>query len=188
MKNSEANPLADSLIYEDLLPLTWTPRDEGFQAVNSSRINEHNEHVLRCVNLLGEQIKEKVDEEAETESALIRLEAKVNLILEMLSSLDRERGHIPDPIRVKLAAGGIEWLCNESPPAAGDSIWIKLYIDNRVPEAMQLPAQVLTVSPADQRSSMVCARFEEIGESVQDQMEKMIFRHHRRMVAQSKSA
>jgi hypothetical protein len=186
MKNSDTNPLADSLIYEDLLPLTWSSIDGEAQVVNSARVSEHNEHVLRCVNLLGEQIKEKLDEEGETESALVRLEAKVNLILEMLSSLDRARGDTPDTTQVRLAAGGLEWDCKEQPPAEGDTIWIKLNIDNRVPEAMQLAAQVLSVSVEGQQTT-VCAKFEQMGEAVQDQLEKMIFRHHRRMVAQSKS-
>jgi hypothetical protein len=187
MKNPDINPLAGSLIYEDMLPLTWAVRDDESHAVNLTRVMEHNEHVLRCVNLLGEQIKEKSDEEVETESALIRLEAKVNLILEMLSNLDREKGNTPHATQVRVAAGGVEWLCREKPPVVGDKIWVKFHVDKRVPEPMQLAARVLTVSMTG-HESMVCAVFEQMGETVQDQLEKMIFRHHRRMVAQSKSA
>jgi hypothetical protein len=186
MTNQDRNPLSDSLIYEDLLPLSWAVRDEQSQAINFSRVAEHNEHVLRCVNLLGEQIKEKIEDESETDSAMIRLEAKVNLLLEMVSSLGSNRGHQPDATQIRLAATGIEWNCREQPPAVGENIWIKLHIDNRIPEAMKLAARVLTVSKAEPGVT-VCASFEQLGEAVQDQMEKMIFRHHRRMVAQSKS-
>ena len=183
MTNSDGNPLAGSLVYEDLLPLSWSVRKDG---ANYVRVAEHNEHVVRCVNLLGEQIKDRMDDESEAESALARVEAKVNLLLEMVSRLDRQKNDIPDAIQVRLAAGGVEWKSDAQAPAAGDKIWVNLYIDSRIPEAMQLAANVVSVS-ADGETATVCARFEEMGEVVQDQLEKMIFRYHRRMVAQSRS-
>jgi hypothetical protein len=186
MTNSEINPLSDSLIYEDQLPLSWETRDENSQSVSFIRVAEHNEYVIRCVNLLGDQIREKSDEDSEAESTLIRLEAKVNLILEMLSNLNRDRSDVPQAAQVRLAATGIEWSSQEQPPAEGAKIWVKLYVDSRVPEAMQLAAQVVKVSDVG-HGATVYARFEEMGEAVQDQLEKMIFRHHRRMVAQAKS-
>ncbi len=186
MANLDTNPLADSLVYEDMLPLFWETREDGSQSLNLARVSEHNEHVMRCVNLLGEQIKEKIDEESESESALMRLDAKVNLLLEMVSNLGRNRIELPSDTLVRLASGGIEWLCKESAPALGGNIWITLHIDSRIPEALKLAASVISVS-ADQSGTMVVARFTEMGEAVQDQLEKMIFRNHRRMVAQSRS-
>jgi hypothetical protein len=186
MTNSDINPFSNSLVYEDMLPLSWCVRGQGEQFLNHARVAEHNEHVMRCVNLLGEQIYDKLDEESETDSALIRLEAKINLILEMVSNLDRDSIDLPDATQVKLAAGGIEWRCQGTPPGEGDDILVSLYVDNRIPEAMKLAAKVLTVDD-DGSGTVVCARFEEMGEAVTDQMEKMIFRNHRRLVAQSKS-
>ncbi len=185
MTISETNPLSDSLTYEDLLPVSWVARKHDSQSINYARVDEHNEHVIRCVNLLGEPAKEKTDEESETESALIRLEAKVNLLLEMVTKLDRASVDLPDAAQVRLSAAGIEWGCKEQPPAEGDRIWINIYVDNRIPEAMKLAARVLTLNDAGGVTA-VTARFEDMGEVVQDQLEKMIFRHHRRMVAQSK--
>lgn len=185
MINFETSQLSNSLAYEDMLPLSWEVMDEGSQAINLARVAEQNEHVLHCINLLSDQITEKVDDESETESALLRLEAKVNLILEMLSKLAGDRDDIPQPVQVRVAATGIEWICMEQQPAEGDRIWIQLHIDNRVPEAVCLPAQVEAVAAASS-GAVVFARFEDIGSGVQDQLEKLIFRHHRRMVAQSK--
>lgn len=186
MKNSNTSKLSDSLVYEDMLPLSWAAMDEESSAVNCSRVAEHNEHILRCVNLLSDQIKEKVDDESETESALVRMEAKINLILEMLSKLTIEREGTPQPVQIRVAATGIEWLCMESPPSVGDKIQIKLYIDSRVPGALQMLGEVISLSDTPS-GAVVHARFEDVGEAVQDQLEKLIFRHHRRMVAQSKA-
>ncbi len=187
MINSDTNPLADSLVYEDMLPLFWSARVDGSPPVNLARVSEHNEHVMRCVNLLGEQIKEKIDEVSETESALMRLDAKVNLLLEMVSNLSRDRIDLPEVNKVRLASGGMEWWCQKNTPAAGDNIWVTLHIDSRIPESLKLAARVISVS-ADEFGSRVAVRFEEVGEVVQDQLEKMIFRNHRRKVAQSRSA
>ncbi len=183
MTNSDINPLADTLVYEDMLPLSWGSRECG---VNYMRVAEHNEHVVRCVNLLGEQIKEKMDDEYEAESVLARVEAKLNLLLDMVSRLDRQGSDIPEAVQVRLASAGIEWKGKGQAPAVGDNIWVNLYIDSRIPEAMELAARVVSVS-MDGETLTVCARFEEMGEVVQDQLEKMIFRYHRRMVAQSRS-
>ena len=186
MDNSEANPLADSLIYTATLPLSWTPMDNNCPESEYVIVAEHNEHVLRCANLLGEQIREKVDEESETDSALMRLEAKVNLLLELVSKLGQRINQIPEAKQVRLASGGIEWITDSAPPAIGSSIWINLHIDNRIPEAMKIPARVLTLHE-DLHGSGVGAKFEPLGEMVQELMEKMIFRHHRRMIAQSRA-
>jgi hypothetical protein len=186
MINSDTSKLSDSLVYEDVLPLSWAALDDGSSAVNYSRVAEHNEHILRCVNLLSDQIKEKVDDESETEPALVRMEAKINLILEMLSKLAIEREGTPQPVQIRVAATGIEWLCTNTQPSAGDKIQIKLHIDYRVPGALQLLGQVVSLTDTPSGTA-VHARFEDVGEGVQDQLEKLIFRHHRRMVAQSKA-
>ncbi|MCP3671431.1 MAG: hypothetical protein GY814_13565 [Gammaproteobacteria bacterium] len=183
MNNSDTNPLTDSLIYATSMPLSWSVREDGYHESHYIRVAEHNEHVLRCVNLLGEQHRDKVEEESESDLTLMRLEAKINMLLEMVSKLDQRINQIPESSEVKLASAGIEWLCCDSPPAVGSSIWIKLHIDHRIPEAMNIPAQVIAVRE-ESDGLIVAAKFESIGEVVQEQVEKMIFRHHRRMIAQ----
>lgn len=184
MDISDTNPLADSLVYMASLPVSWSPRDEKCPDSEYIRIAEHNEHVLRCVNLLGEQLIEKIDEE--TDSAIVRLEAKVNLLLELVSKLDQRINLIPEAEEVRLTSGGIEWKSNDSPPTVGSTVWINLYIDNRIPEAMKIPAMVLTVHE-ELHGFTAGAKYELLGEVVQELMEKMIFRHHRRMIAQSRA-
>ncbi len=186
MDNLDTNPLADSLVYTARLPISWSPRDPSGSDSEYVRVAEHNEHVLRCANLLGEQHRDRVDEESETDSALMRLEVKVNLLLELVAQLDQRTNQIPEATEVRLASGGIEWKCGDTPPALDSTVWINLYIDNRIPDAMKIPARVLTLRE-EPPGSNVGAKFESLGEMVQEHLEKMIFRHHRRMIAQSKA-
>ncbi len=186
MDNLDTNPLEGGLAYVDTLPVSWDPRDDTSSESNYTRISEHNEHVLRCVNLLGEQLKDKIEDESETDQLLQRLEAKVNLLLDLISNLDQRIRQVPHLTEVKLAAAGIEWICQESAPGVGDNIWVNIYLDNRIPEAMKIDAKVLAVTE-EARGRVVSAMFESMEGTAKDQMEKMIFRHHRRMIAQSKS-
>jgi len=185
MDNSDTNPLADSLVYTAAMPLSWSDRGEEAAHDNYIRIAEHNAHILRCVNLLEEQHRERGEEEAESDSALMRLEAKVDMLLEMVAKLDQRLSQIPASGVVSISSQGIEWSCSDSPPTVGGNIWINLYVDNRIPEAMQIPATVLTVDEGA-GGYTVAARFVALGEQVQEQLEKLIFRHHRRMIAQSR--
>jgi len=186
MEISDINPFADGLVITASLPLSWSERELECPDNGYTRIAEHNEHVLRCVNLLGEQMREKVEEEVETDSAIIRLEAKVNLLLELVSRLEQRINQTPEVTDIRLASGGVEWGCHGTPPDIGLPIWVYLHIDNRVPEAMKIPARVMTVVE-DADKSTVVAGFEALGEMVQELLEKMIFRHHRRMIAQSRA-
>ncbi len=186
MDNKDKNPLEDGLVYVGSIPVSWGPRGDVFPDNSYTRITEHNEHVLRCANLLGEQIRDRVEDESETDLALTRLEAKVNLLLELVSKLDQRTEQIPGLAEVRLAATSIEWKCQDSPPGIGDNVWVNIHLDNRIPEAMKIAARVLTVRE-DAHGAIVCAEFEFLGGVVQDQMEKMIFRHHRRRIAQSRS-
>jgi hypothetical protein len=185
MENSDISPLADSLVYTATLPVSWEPRDEACPDSEYARISEHNEHVLRCANLLGEQLVERHEDETEADTALMRLEAKVNLLLELVSKLEQRISQIPEASQVRLASAGMEWTSRLSPPPAGSSIWINLYIDNRIPDAMQIPARVLTLGEG-RHGTIVGARFEQLGEVAQELLEKMIFRHHRRQIAKSR--
>jgi hypothetical protein len=187
MDNLDINSLDGSLAYADTLPVFWSPRDDTSPESNYTRISEHNEHVLRCVNLLGEQLKDKIEDESETDQALMRLEAKVNLLLDLVSNLDQRIRQVPNLTQTRLSAAGIEWRCQESAPSVGDSIWVDIYLDNRIPEAMKIAAKVLAVT-VEEEGAVVSAMFESMEGGAKDQMEKMIFRHHRRMIAQSKSS
>jgi hypothetical protein len=150
-----------------------------------TRIAEKNERLLRSINLLAEQGHEKPEEEGEHEAALIRLETKVDLLLDLFSRIGADAGGLPPSAPVRLSAKGVEWLRAGEAPAAGQRVWIHLYLEPRLPEAVQFPARVLNVE-TEGVQQRVLARFEPLGEGAQNLLEKMIFRHHRRQVAQQR--
>jgi hypothetical protein len=185
LSDEESHPLQDTLIYEDELPLRWQVRSDQRHSESMTRIAEKNERLLRSINLLAEQGHERSEEEGEHEAALVRLETKVDLLLDLFSRIGLEADGQPPTATLRLSAQGLEWLSAGEAPDEGQVIWVWLYLEPRLPEAVQLPARVLKVAPegAQQRSLV---RFESLGESAQNLLEKLIFRHHRRQVAQQR--
>jgi hypothetical protein len=185
LPDKESHPLEDTLIYEDELPLQWQGRDDQRHGESMTRIAEKNERLLRSINLLAEQGHEKPEEEGEHEAALIRLETKVDLLLDLFSRIGTDAAGLPPSAPVRLSAKGMQWLSEGEAPVAGQSVWIRLYLEPRLPEAVQFPAQILGVETEGPQHK-VLARFESLGEGAQNLLEKMIFRHHRRQVAQQR--
>jgi virulence-associated protein VagC len=187
LSDEKSHPLEDTLIFADELPLQWQERSEQSPGESMTRIAEKNERLLRSINLLAEQGHEKPEEEGEHEAALIRLETKVDLLLDLFSRIGSDAVGLPPVAPVRLSAKGMEWLREGEAPDAGQSVWIHLYLEPRLPEAVQFPARILEVTTAGAQQRVI-ARFETLGEGVQNLLEKMIFRHHRRQVAQQRPA
>jgi len=185
LSTTEYNPLSDSLAYRAYLPLEWRSQNGQISDGEHLRTNEKNEHVLRWVNLLGEQVREVVEEEGDIDSRLIRLETKVNLILDLISTLVQREIQHPEMVNILLAAKGMEWISQATPPELGRRIWVSLSIDQRIPEALKLSAKVVDLAQED-GAFRVRVRFDSMGEMVLDLLEKMIFRYHRRQIAQSR--
>jgi hypothetical protein len=185
LSDEESHPLQDTLIYEDELPLRWQVRSDQRHSESMTRIAEKNERLLRSINLLAEQGHERSEEEGEHEAALVRLETKVDLLLDLFSRIGLEAGGQPPSAIIRLSAQGMEWLSEGEVPAEGQMIWVWLYLEPRLPEAVQFPAQILGVETEGPQHK-VLARFESLGEGAQNLLEKMIFRHHRRQVAQQR--
>ncbi len=180
---SEESPLSNTLIYASQLPVSWSRRQQGELLATA----DNNIKLLHCVNLLGEQSHTMQDDEMELDSALMRVEAKLDMVLGLLSTMLQKELNTPAASGIRLTAEGLEWVCMEVPPALDDNILISLYLDPRLPVALQLAARVVSVDGGTGNDCVVVCRFTEMEEGVQHLLEKMIFRHHRRQVAMSRS-
>lgn len=183
-QQSESSPLEGVLVYEDSLPVVWELRSETETEWELARASEQNEHLLRFANLLGEQHRERSDEESEGDNRLSRIESKVDLLVDLFSRLLEQNASTMQAGPVRLSGAGIEWFSSTAPDPSA-LIWVQLQLDRRLPGALRLPARVLEVT-AEGSEKRITAAFQALGEGVQDQLEKIIFRHHRRQVAQSR--
>ena len=111
---------------------------------------------------------------------LQRLEAKIDLGLQILGQLLNANAPLPAQHDVLLSAQALAWRSSTPPPAT--ELQLQLFIDNRIPQPLQLKAR-----RDGQQGDYWVARFVEVSEALQDALDRAVFRWHRRQVhAESK--
>ena len=179
--------LGDGLIFEDFLPLSWTSGPLP-QAVVLGRLNADNQQLLGAEASLDEvRVHEALkDESPALLHELQRLEFKLNVLLRLTAELAKRTTQMPPPRHIKLWSGGLEWIGDDAPPVGSTGI-LELYINTTLPQPLKLPATVIG-SHLHGEASTSALQFTGLSEQVVDLIEKLIFRHHRRLVAGSRLA
>ncbi len=178
------DPLAEGLYYEASLPFAWRVLESVPDAAHLNYWNEYNEAALRGMAVLDEYVNQLPEDHANQGHELARLEVKVNLVLDLVGQLLAQQLLLPEPSWLKVGARGIEWV---SPQAldTGTSLLIQLYLTPNYPRPLELPATVVKHEPLAVGARSTAA-FEGCSEPVQDWLEKLIFRHHRRSIAHAR--
>lgn len=177
MHHETPDSFGTGLLLEDRLPLHWRVAVTPDAA---PQLQLSNEETLRVILSLDEHHVEASDENPEFAHEVQRLESKINLILELVSQLLARQLQLPEALPVRLSAHEIEWE-TATAPAVGSSVLIETYVCPNYPRPLFLPATVIDSSGGRAR-----AEFDDLGEPVQELLEKLIFRHHRRLIAASR--
>ena len=179
---SEADgEIGHGLLYEDSLPMQWRAATEQSLLSELHGLNEHNEEVLRFISVLDEYPGEIGDENAPIAQELARVETKLNLLLGLMGQLLTVHFPLPPMKAVKLNPIGIEWLTDQALCPGGFGV-AEIYLNPRCPRPLTFPGKVDRVEVTDQ-GRRITAQFVALSASVQERLEKIIFRHHRRSVA-----
>jgi hypothetical protein len=174
MIESTPESLGSGLVLEDRLPLRWCAAEPPGGAPH---LQLSNEETLRVILSLDEHHVEASDENPEFAHEVQRLETKINLVLELVSQLLARQLQLPEARPVRLSAHEIEWE-TATAPAVGSPVVIEAYVCPQYPRPLFLPATVRGFAAGRAR-----AVFDDLGESVQELLEMLIFRHHRRQIA-----
>jgi Atypical PilZ domain, cyclic di-GMP receptor len=178
--------LGDGLIFEDSLPLVFTPGPLPTD-VALARLNADNHQLLGAEASLDEvRVHEALkDESPALLHELQRLEFKLNVLLRLTADLARRSSTGPPPRRIRLSAVGLE-LPDENSCEMGGTGMLDLYINSTLPQPLKLP--VVVVGNRAQADGMPAAQmqFSGLSEQVVYLIEKLIFRRHRRLVAGSR--
>jgi hypothetical protein len=179
LTEAESQVLGESLYCEDELSLSWALALDLPAPEVLNRQNHRNENVLRALTMLEEH-DESQAEDAER-ADLYRLEGKLNLVLELVAELVRERAGGAEPVQMRFNAAGLCWSTDETFPK--DTLLVtQWYLLPSWPVALQLYARVRSCRAAGDLN-LVCAELEGVSTGVAEWLEKLVFRRHRRMVA-----
>ncbi len=179
--------LGDGLIYEEAIPVSWTegPLAEGMAL---TRLNADNHQLLGAEASLDEvRVHEALkDESPALVHELQRLEYKVNILLRLTAELALRNSGLPPPQRVRMTSRAMEWFATQL-PAVGSTGLLAVYINSALPQPVKIPCVVAGARIVD-GAQAAQLRFNGMSEAVVEQLDKLIFRHHRRLVAGARLA
>jgi atypical PilZ domain-containing cyclic di-GMP receptor len=169
----------DKIAYEDLLPARWRPLAQTVSDLQAQQLAERNLRVLQACDALEEQGRlEKADDQSPHSADLMRLDLKLNLLLDVVGQLLAASQQRAQPVQVRFNAMGANFAWAQPIPLGAHGI-LELTLRDIVVQPLQLPAEVVSGAAAGQ----VRVRFVSLGETVADHIEKLVFRRHRRKIA-----
>jgi hypothetical protein len=178
---------AGGLIFEDLLPLAWTPGAPA-ERLELARMNADNHQLLGAESSLEEArvLEALKDESPALVHELQRLEYKLNIVLRLTAEISLRDKPLPPAHAVRLGARGLEWQAGES-IGVGSTGLLQLYINPALPQALRFSGRVVGELGAGSER-VVQLSFIGQSEQVVAQLDKLIFRHHRRFIAGARQA
>jgi hypothetical protein len=169
----------DKIAYEDLLPVRWRPQTGTVSDLQAQQFAERNLRVLQACDALEEQGRvEKADDQSPHSADIMRLDLKLNLLLDVVGQLLAASQQRPEPVQIRFNAMGAHFAWPQ-PLAIGARGILEVTLRDIVVQPMNLPAEVVTGAPA----GLTRVRFLALGENVADHIEKLVFRRHRRKIA-----
>jgi hypothetical protein len=179
--------LGDGLIFEESLPVAWTPGPLA-EGLTLARLNADNHQLLGAESSLDEvRVHEALkDESPALIHELQRLEYKVNILLRLASELALRNSGLPAAQRVRLTSRALEWF-GDTTPAVGSTGLLAIYVNAALPQPVKIPC-VVAGERVQGDSRAVQMRFTGLTDAVVEQLDKLIFRHHRRLVAGARLA
>lgn len=152
------------------------------QPAEVARLNERNLHVLRTLASLDERRSENNnDDDSPLMQELQRMDSKLNVLLEIVDRLLVPATALPPRQPVSLNAVGMTLPASVLPQA--DGLLARLHFDACRALPLELPASRGRALNGDQ----VFVYFSALNELVEDGLERFVFCHHRRKVAEARS-
>ncbi|MEM0954972.1 MAG: PilZ domain-containing protein [Pseudomonadota bacterium] len=175
------------LSYTDNISIAWTPVQEQLDQEHLARVNASNEGFLRDVSVIetGVISGDPVDPASAMVTELGRLDLKLNLIMNLVSSLIYHQMEIPDTSRVRVSSSGVIW--KGQVPAPDQTVFLQLYIQRGLPKPLCCYGKVVSTQ-AQFEQGKAKVRFIGLTGAAQAWLEKLIFRHHRREIAYQRAS
>jgi hypothetical protein len=171
--------LQNELAYQDLLPVGWRPLSRAPDLATVTSMADSNVRILQVCAAIEEQgAVEKKDEKSPHSADIMRLEVKMNLLLDLMGQLLAASQPRPPATVIRFNALGGVWN-STSVLRVGDQGLLEIYLRDSLPRPLTL---IATITQARQ-DGQVRAAFAPPGEAVSDLIEKLAFRRHRRQVA-----
>ena len=180
---SDTVVLYDELAYQDVLPVQWRNMPVSADRETAASFTERNIRVLQAWAAMEEPGSiEKPDENMPYAAELLRLDLKINLLLDLVGQLLAANRPRPPAVPIRFNALGAVWRSSPPLPEAGTQGVVEIYLRDCLAEPLRLIGRITNVTP----DGHIKVRFQPPGDAVADLIEKIAFRRHRRQVAESR--
>lgn len=173
------------LTFTDNISIDWKPVDYQPDDSRLALVNESNESFLRAVSALGAFSNDVSEDEISLSQEITRLDLKVNLLLDLVSQLIYQQLEIPEKSQVTISSTNIQWSATKV-PVPGATVFVQVYIQHGTPKPLCFYGKVQS-SDEQFQSGLAVVSYLGLSGSAQSWLDKLIFRHHRRAIAFSKS-
>ena len=166
---------------EGVLPLDWV--DDITPDSARADVMADNATLLRALLMLDESSATR-DADAQRADAIQNLERRMDLLLLMASTALRGMGTLPPDRPCVLSSGKLRFGA-EHPLEAGRRLWARLYLRSRVALPLVLPGVVAMVEHGE-HIIWHTLQLDPLEPALQNDLDRLIFRHHRRQVARQR--
>ena len=145
-------------------------------------INDRNASVLVAVSALMDRRSDTAEDDNALTQEVARLDAKLNVLMEIVNRLLLPQAGLPPRVALRFNAAGavLPW---SGLPAVGQPVLLKIHFDVCRALPLELPG-VRTAGPSDGKGFIA---FEGLTEAVRDGIERLVFRQHRRQIAEARA-
>lgn len=183
MEKKYVETLDGSIQLVKRLPLQWVQCEKNDLDKELDDLQLANEQTLISLAMLEDGTQD-VQDYTESDTVAIRvLDRKINLLTQLIQYYLELNVDLPEKKQVHLTASGIRWEELEKPDLnAGDFVKVDLFLSRLFPKPLELACCVNKIQRDDRGYQLSC-EFYCFSQPVVLLFEKMLFRHHRRAVA-----
>lgn len=182
MQDASWQQFSERVAYDDGLHVSCAALTEPLGELQRMAMRDRNLSVLGTLAVFNERRSEALDEESQLGQDMQRLDSKLNVLMAMLDQLLQRDAQLPPRVRVSFNAIGA-LLPKSLWPAAQEHALVRLHFDGCLALPLELAAQVVQERDADH----IFVAFESMDEATCDAIERLVFRHHRRKVAERRA-
>ena len=172
---AEARLFADTLVCTEALAYCLLPADPALAARSAAA----SERLLRALGQFEPPPLDDADPPA-ADPALSRIEAKLDLLLDLLSNRRERDSAAPRPLRWSRRGASVEL---DSAPVDGSLGVLRIDGAPGLPLPLELPVRVLASEPLGAGAARVWLAFEHELPALGAALERLLFRQHRRQIA-----
>jgi len=173
--------------YEDRLVVAWEV-DGTVAEGDIAQLEASNLAVLQGVTAVEEGASHRLrEEQPELYQEVERLNARLDLLIDMVGRMMADQRQDSPTRQVRLAVEQVEFVAKPEYAAPGQRGLLALQLHVSVPEPLRLPGEIVSEQTDSADRRWVLFKPLEMSSRLNDALDQLVFRHHRRNIAEQRS-